>query len=195
MAEAKSPRLEVPPEPESPADRRLREEGGEIIPEGFSPSGEPEKLDFDRIKPIVEEIGHGPKHAQESPTARVIEVPGGVLSSAGAPPPGIKASSKPSPEQIAFQQHLDGLVNLEVNIFNTCYGAVRNFVQYRLASEPLDSAELGQSLFGPGQRTPLEQAEPHIAIEVYKAVRQNLRETSRTTFWGLFSHLLRRIFR
>ena len=175
------PASPVPQEPppsrgtQTPADRALEAEGGEVLPEGFSPqAGEPQKLRLDELRPLVEVVGDPPPEATDAPTKRVIEVQGGP--EAGPAPPGIEPPPEISDEQKAFMATLNASVNLETNVYNACYGAVHTLVGYLLQSQPQDSAELGASMFGGGQRTPLEMAEPQIALEVYRSVRQQMRE-------------------
>ena len=39
-----------------------------------------------------------------------------------------------------------------------------------LATSPADSADIGEAQFGGGKRTPIEESEPEIALEVYRQV-------------------------
>lgn len=153
----------------SPADKKLAEEGGEIIPGELKP----ETLNFDKIRPVVEQNPQAaPPAATESPKQRVID----LSTPKDAPlPPGEKPPAPPSAEEIAFKQSLNAIVNLEMNVLNICYGAVHNLVAMRLQMEPPDSAELGQSMFGGGVRPPIEIAEPQMAVEVYRQVRESMR--------------------
>jgi len=173
MAEAISqapPQPQPQPEPETPADKLLREEGGDIIPREL----QPEKLDFSKIKPVLEQQSPEAMLRAPIPKPRILD-----LSPVAQPerlPPGMTAPPAKSARQIAFEENLKDVVNLEVNILNICYGAVHELVTRRAAMEPPDSAELGQSLFGPGQRTPIEQSEPAMAVEVYRQVRLTMRE-------------------
>ena len=173
-----SPAPQEPPPAQgekTPADLALERDGGEIVPEGFSAKGEPAPLDFDKLRPVVEEVGPPPPEAPDSPAQHVIDVQQGSAK-AGPAPPGVEPLAPPSPEQQAFVDGLNASINLETNVYHACYGAVHNVVNYLIQSQPQDSAELGQSLFGAGVRSPLEQAEPQIAMEVYRQVRENMRE-------------------
>ena len=169
-----------PPAPPSngsgktPAELALEREGGEILPQEFRQ----DKLDYSQIKPIdgPQAAPAQPAAATEAPQQRVIDMRMGVLSPGSAPAPGVPVPPPPSPEQLAFQQTLKDTVNFEVSILNICYGAVKNFVAMNLRLEPLDSADIGKSMWGPGERTPLEVAQPQMTVEVYKSVRQSLRE-------------------
>jgi hypothetical protein len=184
---------QLPPSPQaapelSPADRKLAEEGGELIPGELRA----DKLDFDKIKPIIEQTpSAAPTAASDSPQKHVIDV-----TTKDAPlPPGEKPPAPPSAEEIAFKQGLSSVINFEMNVLNVCYGAVHNLVAMRLQMEPPDSAELGQSMFGAGVRTPIEIAEPHIALEVYRQVRQTMREeNTKQVKPGFLRRALRAVF-
>lgn len=172
---------EPPSEPpcppgKTPADLALEAEGGEIIPAEFSKG--PPPLDFASVRPIAAEApkpAAGPRGIDASPP------PIPVLGEAGGPPvPGMAPPGPPSAEEVAFMARLTRHVNVEVNIFKVCLDAVHNYVQFRLRTEPPDSAEVGESMFGPGKRTPLENAVPEVAAEVYRQVRLSMREEDRT---------------
>lgn len=163
-----------PSRPPTPAEEALAREGGPIIPDDFVPP----RADFESLRPVVERLAPAPAAAPDGPTKHVVDLSRGVLHG-GAPPPGTPAELPPSPEQLAFEAALRGEVNFETNIFSAVYGAVRNMVAYWGQITPVDSAEAGQAMFGPGVRTPLEQAEPQIAVEVYRQVRENMRADAR----------------
>ena len=63
----------------------------------------------------------------------------------------------------------------EANIFSLCYDAAKQVAQHQAASEMRDSATIGEAMFQPGSRTPLENAVPQIAIELYKNVRDEMK--------------------
>lgn len=141
---------------ESPADKALAEQGGEIIPEEFG----------GKALPVA-----------TAPTAqpREIDVPNArEVKGAAAPelPP-------ESPEQLRWKENLARLINLELNVYNSCFESTRRMVNILLASMPADSADIGEGQWGPGKRTPLELAEPEIALEVYRQVRGNMHEQER----------------
>jgi len=74
---------------------------------------------------------------------------------------------------------LNGLMPLaarEANIFSLCYDAAKQVVIHQAASEMRDAVTIGEAMFQPGIRTPLETAVPQIAIEIYKNVRQEMRD-------------------
>lgn len=143
----------------TPADRALEAEGGAIIP------------DFNEVRPTVEgKPADAPAHT--------VDLTAGVLSPGNVLPPGAVAADVPA-DVAQFQASVSSHVNAELNILNACYAMTRNFVAVQLRNQPPDSAELGESMFGPGKRTPLEMAEPEIALEVYRQVRLNMREEER----------------
>lgn len=94
----------------------------------------------------------------------------------GPAPPGTPTPSSMSPEEQAYANRLDAHVNNELNVFNACYAATKNLVAHHVSISPLDSAEVGAAQWEAGKRTPLEQAEPQLAIEVFRQVRQSMRE-------------------
>lgn len=170
------PQQSPPPPPKSPqelspADKALAEEGGEIIPHELKR----EPIDFAQVKPVIEtDPKAAPPVANTSATQHVIDLTMKELGHKRLP--GVLDAPPKSAAQLAFEQQLARLINLEVNILNICYGAVHNFVAANLQMQPQDSAELGQSMFGGGVRTPIEQAEPQMAVEVYREVRITMRE-------------------
>lgn len=99
----------------------------------------------------------------------------GVMSGEGPRPPGMAEPPQASAEQLAVLQRIDGEINFELNVLNMCYGATHNFVSTWQRSQPPDSAEIGEAMFGAGKRTPIELAEPEMALEVYRQVRANMR--------------------
>jgi len=136
----------------------------------------PEPIDYSKVKPFVaQEPAGGPQEAAQAPPPHVIDLTA-KMGNPTPPPPGTPDAQPKTAEQVAFEERLSNHVNYEVNILNVCYGAVHNFVSMRAAMEPTDSADLGNSMFGPGNRTPVELAVPQLALEVYKEVRQALRE-------------------
>jgi hypothetical protein len=136
----------------SPADKLLAELGGEISPEEF------------KAKPLpLADNPAAPKEATEVPGGRELK---------GNPAP------TPAPEtadQAAWRERLADKINLELNIYNNCFRSVRNMVNQILATSPADSADIGEGQFSGGKRTPIEESEPEIALEVYRQVRQNMR--------------------
>jgi hypothetical protein len=80
-----------------------------------------------------------------------------------------------TPEQIAWKEALAARINVELNIYHACCTSIRNLVNSLLATMPQDSADIGEGQWGPGKRTPLENAEPEIALEVYRQVKAELR--------------------
>jgi hypothetical protein len=126
--------------------------GGEITPEEF------------KAKPLP--LAENPAVAKEA-----TEVPGGrELKGNPAPTP-----APETPEQVEWRERLAGKINLELNVYNNCFRSVRNMVNQILATSPADSADIGEAQFGGGKRTPIEESEPLIALEVYKQVRKNMR--------------------
>ena len=166
----------------TPAERKLAEEGGPIAP-GLP---ERESLDFKDGAPTIQK--NGPPIPASSPA---IDASRGVLSAGTNAPPGYKAQKK-SPEQIAFEASLGYSINYELWVFNSCLMSVKNMVREVLSTEPPDAAEFGQ--FSAGKRTPLEIAEPYIAIEVYRQVRRQLREEEERETPGLLRRVWRAVF-
>lgn len=167
-----APPQQPPSPPLSPADRLLAAEGGPITPGAFVA----EPIDYSKVTPLPDQNRAGaPQEAAASPPPHVIDLTA-KMGNPTPPPPGTPEAQSKTADQIAFEERLSNHVNFEVNILNVCYGAVHNFVSMRSAMEPVDSADLGNSMFGPGNRTPIEHAVPQIAIEVYKEVRHALRE-------------------
>lgn len=167
----------------SPAEKRLREEGGVIMPgpEEFTSTGtqvDPEDpAETIDARSLGLEIPEAPGRAPvPSPS---FDVSKGLVRPEDSPMHGMSAGDR------AYHQSTAHRVNVEMNLFATVFRAVRNFVNEKIRSEPPDSAELGQSMFGPGQRTPLEQSEPYIAIEVYREVKRSMR-LARRGRWGRF---------
>lgn len=162
--------------------------GGEILPDEFKPKPV-ERLDFDKMKPPTAVAA-----PQTDAPAQAVVSAQRPASPESAVPTGIEPPRPPSPDELAFRASLDSHVNLELNTFHVVYGAVGNLIQHIGKHSPVDSADLMNSAFGPGQRTPLEQAHPIIALEVYKAVRENVREEQRAAGRGRLSRLLRWLF-
>jgi len=140
------------------ADKALAAEGGEIIPEEFRGKALPLAPN-----PAVK------KDAIDIPGSR--EVKGNA-----APEP-----APETPEQAAWRENLAGLINVELNIYNSCFRSVRNMVNSILATTPQDSADIGEGQWSGGKRTPIENAEPEIALEVYRQVREEMRASSSKT--------------
>lgn len=145
----------LPENGETPADQALAAAGGEIIPSLFG--GKP--LPVEKPKPASAPI--------DAPDASVVEG---------------EAAPKPPPEtaeQKAWRENLAGIINVELNIYHSCFKSVRNMVNLIVATTPQDSADLGEANWSAGKRSPIEQAEPEIALEVYRQVRQNMREEAK----------------
>lgn len=126
--------------------------------------------------------GSAPATITASAVARDLPAtPRGVLTPGGPPPPGMSApgATPEAPEQVRLVQQINAEINFELNVLNMCYAATHNFVNQWLASQPPDSAELAESTFGPGKRTPIETLEPELALEVYRQVRVNMRSWTR----------------
>jgi hypothetical protein len=127
--------------------------GGEIVPEEF------------QAKPLpISEAPAAPREATEVPGGR--ELKG---NPAPTPPP-------ETAEQAEFREQLAQKINLELNIYNNCFLSVRNMVNRIVATTPMDAADLGEAQWSAGRRSPIEAAEPEIALEVYRQVRRNMRE-------------------
>jgi hypothetical protein len=151
------------PEPpgETPADKALREAGGEIIPKELGGSGTPTVI---------------PSSGRPLPVApQQIDVAGArpVVGSATPEPP------VRTPEQLRWEQSLAESINVELNIYHACFQSTRNMVNTIVASQPLDSADIGNATWGKGARTPLEAAEPEIALEVYREIKRQMRDDER----------------
>jgi hypothetical protein len=143
----------------------------------------PPPLDFKTQKPVAAAPAAAP--ADRKPI-EVQGVAGGARPDGtaggpkGQPPvPGVAPAVPPSAEEMAHIAALDANVNYEVNVYRLCYHAVHEMVLMRLREDPMDSADIGQGIWGAGKRTPLEKSEPRIAVEVYRQVRQSLREGER----------------
>ena len=93
-----------------------------------------------------------------------------------------------SAEELQWKQRLASSINLELNIYHSCFMSVRKMTADIIASQPLDAADVGSSMEKP-TRSPLEIAEPQIAIEVYRQVRRNMREEERQEKDGLTAAL------
>lgn len=140
----------------TPADLALEKDGGEIIPDEFRP------------KPL-------PLASPPGASAAPVDVPGAEQVS-GDPAP------KPPPEsaeQIAWKGRLSGHINLELNVLNSCARSVRNLINQLVAEQPADSADIAEGQWGAGKRTPLEEKEPDIVLEVYRHVRRRMDEEER----------------
>lgn len=81
-----------------------------------------------------------------------------------------------SPEQVEWESQLAHKINVELNIYHSCFQSTRNMVNVLLAGMPADSADIGNAQWGPGKRTPLENSEPEIALEVYRQVKREMRD-------------------
>lgn len=120
--------------------------------------------------PAIEILTVIPAEVSSPQAPLVVKAEGGPLS--GPPQP----EENLNPEQLQYQGRVMRHVNRESYIFSLCYETVREFVVHALATQVGDSAELAESMFGGGKRTPLEIAEPQIAIELYKEVRHSMRD-------------------
>lgn len=136
------------------ADLAIEREGGEIVPS------------FNEVKPVA---GAPPPAA--APTT--LDVSAGVLST-GASPPGAAVGAPPGQDE--FMVRVSGHVNAELNVLHACYQLTKRFVTLQVQQSPADTADVGNPMMGPGQRSPIELAEPQIALEVYRQVRLNMRE-------------------
>jgi len=187
---------QAPPPPprsreRSPADLAIEAEGGEILPPEF---GGPQSVDFKDLTPVVEHLGPGPAAAKEGPGQRVIDVPGGVFTP-GARPPGMPEPPGKSKAQIELEEYLEQQINFECNVLDNCLTFVQNMVRARVRMTPLDSADVQQALWGAGARSPLETAEPQLALEVYKNVRRNMRDEAKAARpRGFIRRFMARIF-
>jgi len=168
------------PEPQapekSPADIALEADGGAISPGEMSKT--PKPLTFEEMKPVVKEIAKGVTTdlLERKPIPKPVEAATGVLKQGTLPPGGEKPPPPVPYYKLDFFGRVDAQVNFEVNVLNMCYTATHNFVQFQQDRNPLDSADIGQATWGAGTRSPIEQAEPQMAVEVYRQVRLNLRE-------------------
>lgn len=68
------------------------------------------------------------------------------------------------------------LIKQEMELFDSCFLAVKEFVAFRMGRDRLDVADFAQ--WEAGRRSPLEAAEPQIAIEVYRQVREEMRRAT-----------------
>lgn len=152
----------------------IKAAGGEIVPAEWS--GVPASLDFREILPVPSQA---PATTPERAPIEVKGAAGKAEPRQGQPPvPGVQAPAPVSPEEQAHLRYLDRTVNYEVNVFRLCHHAVHEMVLLRVREEPPDVAEMGSGM-GPATRTPLELAEPQIAVEVYRQVRASMREAER----------------
>ena len=176
------PRLPIPqPEPTKAADppqspppengEAKKVEPEEIIPQEWRP---PPPVDFAEILPKAAEA---PSPAAARAPIEVSGVGPGAATSRTCQVPGVKPPVPPSPAEQAHILYLDRAINYEVNVYRLCFHAVHEMVLLRLHETPPDSADF--DMWGPGKRSPLEVAEPHIATEVYKQVREQMRQDDR----------------
>lgn len=150
-------------------------EGGEVVPDFTEPATKPAPT-FEELKPTPAPAGSVPTSPPVPPQKAVVMEgvrPVPVMSTAGPRPPGMAEPPKDSPEQVALLQQIDSEINFELNVLHMCYGATRNLINRLKAGQPPDVAEFAQ--FGSEKRTPIEMAEPQMALEVYRQVRENLR--------------------
>lgn len=152
-------------------------EGGEIIPDLSAPPPKPVPT-FAELQPKPAPAGAVPTAPPvEQPKPVVMEGVRPVMSGAGPRPPGMAEAPQPTAGEVALIQQIDREINFELNVLNMCYGATHNFVVRWQASQPPDAAEFAQ--FDAGKRTPLDLAEPQMALEVYRQVRESLRHAER----------------
>ena len=93
--------------------------------------------------------------------------------------PGAPPGSTPDERSAAAKELIDSITPLamrEANIFSLCYEAAKDVVSHHQADEMRDAVSIGESIFAPGSRTPLEASVPQIAIEIYRNVRQEMRD-------------------
>jgi hypothetical protein len=163
----------------------MEREGGEVIPdwtapakEDMAPPAEKPAPTFDELKPQPAPAGT-PAPAAPAPKPVVMDGarPVAVLGEGGPLPPGMSPAPQQSPEEAALLQQIDREINFELNVLNMCYGATRNLISRLKAGQPPDIAEFNQ--FTSEKRTPLELAEPQIALDVYRQVRESLRHAER----------------
>jgi hypothetical protein len=135
------------------------------MPEEFRPkTPEPAKsIDFSKVTPMPQPT---PAGAKEEIAVKASPVQGNA-----APEPAPK-----SPEQIEWETQLAGRINVELNIYNACFHSTRRMVNLIVATTPADSADIGEGQWSGGKRTPVEAAEPEIALEVYRQVRREMRD-------------------
>lgn len=107
-----------------------------------------------------------PPAPAEVSVPRGTEVKGAAMP---APPPKSEA-------QREWEASLSTKINVELNVYFACFQNTRNMVNTIIASTPADSADIGDAQFGPGKRMPIEEAEPYIALEVYRQVRREMRQ-------------------
>jgi hypothetical protein len=166
------PRLETPPPPpekpgdKTPADLALEKEGGEIMPDEFraKPPEPAESIDFSQVMPMP--VSAAPADPKEEVKLKASPVVG---DAAPEPPP-------KSPAQIAWETELSGRINVELNIYHSCFQSTRRMVNLIVATTPADSADIGEGQWTGGRRSPIENAEPEIALEVYRQVRYEMRD-------------------
>lgn len=158
--------------PQTPADRLLSEEGGPIVPDL---SGGRKLLDYNDLKPVIEKSPL--PETPEGAARQVLRAMGGQLGEDGSLPESLRSQTNLSPETAKFMEDLNAQIDYELNIMNSCYEATTNFVSHRMRQSPTDVADFNQ--FGADKRSPIEEAEPYIAIEVYKNVRRNMRGDER----------------
>ena len=176
------PRLPIP-QPAAKTDpqpSKLPENGAaakpepeEIVPAEWKP---PPPVDFAEILPKATEPAPSPASARAPIELRGVDH-SPAAGGPGATVPGVKPPVPPSPAEQAHILYLDRAINYEVNVYRLCFHAVHEAVLLRLHETPPDSADF--DMWGPGKRSPLEIAEPHIAIEVYRQVRESARADER----------------
>jgi len=150
-------------------------EGGEVVPDFTEPTVKPAPT-FEELKPTPAPAGAVPSAPPLPPKNPVVMKgarPVGVMSSEGPRPPGMAPPPKETPEQAALVQQIDQEINFELNVLHMCYGATRNLINRLRQGQPPDAADFAQ--FSAEKRTPLEIAEPQMALEVYRQVRDSLR--------------------
>ncbi len=159
------PLPQLPPEPESPpppgeqspADRALAAQGGEIIPVLEQPAKTPTVL---------------PVAAGDPASAKTVDLPGAKPVVGPAAP----VAPPESPEQLAWRRETAQRIDAELNLYYACVESVDRMVSHYMSRQPGDSADIGTSMFEAGKRTPLELAAPNIALEVYRQIRRDQRD-------------------
>lgn len=99
---------------------------------------------------------------------------GEILPSAPAPENGTKTFTIPEVSEDTHEE-----IAREVGVFNACLMAVTALIAHRLNAEPANCIDTPG--IGPGQRSPLENAEPEIALEIYRKIRERNRCSTHQT--------------
>lgn len=182
-----------PPQEPSPADQAIArggefpgDTGGEIVPREFGGAGAPAvpaippPADWSQVRPIptpAAQEGDGRSRVVSVPrTARPLP-PGAEAAMAAADPgapPGAVAPPPPPPEVERLLARAAQTANVEVNLYALCWRLTGEFIK-RAEMTAMDAVAIAEAMWQAGKRTPLEESQPRIALEIYRQVREELR--------------------